>query len=151
VRDWAGLGGPLIHVPDPLGTSTLVDALAAALAPRFRVFSITPRVDAPYQVHVLDLEGALGQFGFERIVLVAEGLGSISALLLAAWYPLRVGALSLVDPVLNAPEGETLFARSLRDCPMVRPPVECPVVELAGRSPTLVGHLQQLLDNHPVP
>jgi pimeloyl-ACP methyl ester carboxylesterase len=99
----------------------------------------------------MDLHGVLAQFGFEQAVLAAEGLGCVVALLLAAWFPKRVSALALIDPRFDAPQDETLLARSLRDCPVVRPAMETRVVEVAGNSPTLVGVLEQLLINHPLP
>jgi len=91
----------------------------------------------------------LTQFGFEHIVLAAEGLSCASALLLAAWYPHRVGALALIDPDIGPPTGNSLAARSLRECPPdwdgLRQRLQCPVVEFAGDSPTLASEIERLL------
>ena len=142
------MGGPLVHLPDPTHGS-VIEVLAAALAPRFRVLSIHPRADRPFQVQVDDLEGVLTQFGFEHIVLAAEGLSCTSALLLAAWYPRRVAAMALIDPDLRPPTGDSLTARSLRECPpdwpRLRELARCTIVELAGDSPSLVSEIERLL------
>jgi pimeloyl-ACP methyl ester carboxylesterase len=137
VRDWPGRAGPLVHVPDPLFlTDSLVDGLAAALAPRYRVLSVSSRGDAPYQVDVVDLVGVLSQFGFRTPVLVGERLGCVAALVAAAWYPDRVAGLILVDPVHDPPRSETVAARVLRDCPpdwsRLHAAVRCPILESAG-------------------
>ncbi len=102
------------------------------LVPDYRVLSIAPRDESPYQVQAEHVEGVLAQFGFAAPVLVGESLGCAAALLVAAWFAERVGALILVDPVYQA-EGETLIARALRECPLdvrlVRQAVRCRVVE----------------------
>ena len=101
----------------------------------------------------------LQQFGFEHVLLAAEGLSCPSALLLAAWYPHRVGSLVLVDaappaetsapPAREAPPDESLLARSLRECPpawdVLRQSLRCPLVELAGDSPLLAAEIERLL------
>jgi pimeloyl-ACP methyl ester carboxylesterase len=135
VRDWPGLAGPLVHVPDPLAASTLIDAVAALVAPRWRVLSVTPRPGIPYQVSVVDLDGVLSQFGFANATVVAEGLGYVTSLLLAAWHPQWVGRLLLVEPSCEA-RGESIEARALRVCPPnwleLRAAVQCPVTEARG-------------------
>jgi pimeloyl-ACP methyl ester carboxylesterase len=138
-----------VHLPDPLRGSSLDALLAAALAPRFRVLSIRLRVDRGYQVHVDDVQDVLNQFGFQHSVLAAEGLSCASALVLAAWYPHRVGSLALIDRDIGSPAGDSLTARSLRECPPVwdalRKGLHCPVVEFAGESPTLPSEIERLL------
>src|SRR5262249_57202978 len=63
LRDWPGLSGPLVHVPDPLERSDeLVLALAASFAPAYRVLSLEPRATFGYQVDAADLLGALDLF-----------------------------------------------------------------------------------------
>jgi pimeloyl-ACP methyl ester carboxylesterase len=126
-----------VHVPDPLSSCFTVAAeLAAALAPRYRVLSVTPRGESPYQVDAVDLVGVLRQFGFVSPVLVGERLGCVVALLVGAWYPDRVAALILVDAAYTAPSAETIEARALRDCPpdwpRLRQAVRCPVLELSS-------------------
>lgn len=129
--------------------SSIVEVLAAALAPAFRVLSIRPRAERPYQVQVDDLEGVLNQFGFEHVVLAAEGLSCASALLAAAWYTHRVRTLVLIDAIREAPRDQPLLARSLRDCPpdwdQLRQALHCPVVEFAGESPALASEIERLL------
>ena len=114
----------------------MVDRLGAALAPRYRVLSVSSRGDAPYQVDVLDLVGVLSQFGFRTPVLVGERLGCVTALVAAAWYPDRVGGLILAHPVYDPPRSEGVAARALRDCPpdwsRLRAAVRCPILESAG-------------------
>jgi pimeloyl-ACP methyl ester carboxylesterase len=87
------------------------------VSPDYRVMSIAPRGDAPYQVQAADAAGVLAQFGFAAPTVVAEGYGCVAALLLAAWYPARLGALVLVDAMWAAPRGESVAARALRECP----------------------------------
>jgi pimeloyl-ACP methyl ester carboxylesterase len=142
VRDWPGPGGPVVHVPDPACDSELEQRIAT-LSPGTRVFSITPRSDQPYQVLVADLHGLLAQFGFLNIVLVAEGLSCASAVLLAAWYPEHVRALVLVGE--RQPDGDTLLARSLRDCPPVRQHLTCPVIHMPTTESGLREQVQKLL------
>ena len=133
MRDWPGFDGPLVHVPDPISESRLVEELAASIAPRLRVLSVSPRVGVPYQVSATDLLGVLRQFGFPTPVVLGEGLGCLVALILAAWYPTHVGALILLEPKYDPPPGESSEARALRDCPpdvaRLRARVQCPVIE----------------------
>jgi pimeloyl-ACP methyl ester carboxylesterase len=133
LRDWPGFAGPLVHLPDPLAPSSFIDALAALLAPKFRVVSLSLRDDAPCQVDVVDTMAVFDQFGFETPVLVGERAGCLAALLVAVWYPTRVGGLVLVDATYAPPSGESLAARALRDCPPnwadLRAAIRCPVCE----------------------
>ncbi len=157
VRDWPGLAGPLVHVPEPLSSASsassvdsvldglahvpdplsvahsVIDGLADALAPRYRVLSVSSRGDAPYQVDAGDLIGVLSQFGFRTPVLVGERLGCVTALVAAAWYPDRVAGLILANPVYDPPRSETVAARALRDCPpdwsRLRAALRCRVLE----------------------
>src|SRR5438874_361468 len=134
VRDWPGRAGPLVHVPDALvSADSVVERVAAALAPRYRVLSVAARGEAPYQVDVLDLIGVLSQFGFRTPVLLGERLGCVTALVAAAWYPDRVAGLILVDPAYDPPADEGVAARALRDCPpdwpSVRSALRCPVLD----------------------
>jgi pimeloyl-ACP methyl ester carboxylesterase len=136
LRDWPGLNGPLVHVPDPVSPDDqVVGALAARLAPRFRVLSLEPRAEFGYQVDTADLLGMLDQFGFEAAVLVGERLGGLTALLVAAWHPDYVGRLILIDPTCEAPPIECVAAHALRDCPpdwaSLQQAIRCPVLELA--------------------
>src|SRR5207245_9519776 len=86
----------LAHVLGPLPVAhSVIDGLADALAPRYRVLSVSSRGDAPYQVDAVDLIGVLSQFGFRTPVLLGERLGCVTALVAAAWYPDRVAGLIL--------------------------------------------------------
>jgi pimeloyl-ACP methyl ester carboxylesterase len=136
LRDWPGLAGPLVHLPDPFAASELIDALASRLAPRVRVLSLSPRVASTYQVDAADALGMVEQFGFESPVLLGERLGCVAALLLAAWYPGRVGGLILFDATDQPPPGDSVAARALRECPprsaALRQAVRCRVLEVDG-------------------
>jgi pimeloyl-ACP methyl ester carboxylesterase len=151
VRDWPGRGGPLVHVPDPLcAADSFIDAVAATLAPRYRVLSVAPRGASPYQVDATDLLGMLDQFGFLSPILVAERLGCVPALLVAAWHPRRVAGLVLVEPAYTPPPGDGVITRALKDCPpdwaALRRAVECPMLEVPGPSSeleALAGFLAQ--------
>ena len=140
VRDWPGRDGPLVHVPDPLAPSTFIEVVAAALAPDYRVLSITPREDAPYQVQATDVVGVLAQFGFAAPLILGQRLGCAAALLVAAWTPERVGALVLVDAVYQA-SGAALVVRSLRECPpdvaALRLAVRCRMLETTASLDTI--------------
>jgi len=123
-----------VHVPDPHSPREVVaDALAAQFAPEYRVLSIDPRHGQPYQIQAMDILATLDQFGFEQPILVGERLGCVAALLLAAWHPTRVERLVLIDATYVA-QGNSLEARSLRDCPpgwtTMRAAVHCPVLEV---------------------
>lgn len=149
LRDWPGLAGPLIHVPDPLSLEDdVAEALAAALAPRYRVLSVQPRGASPYQVDASDLLAVLDQFGFERPVIVAEALGGVPALLVAAWHPRRVAGLVLIDPTSDPPSADCLMARALRDCPpdviALRDALQCPKLDLS-RGSWLVSDIERFL------
>jgi pimeloyl-ACP methyl ester carboxylesterase len=134
MRDWPGLAGPVVHLPDPVSPEpSVVDDLAASLAPSYRVVSIAARSGVAYQVQAADVLGAIDQFGF-RPVLVGERLGCLVALLVAAWFPGRVAGLVLLDPPREEPGvSDSLLARSLRDCPAdwsrLRASVRCPMLE----------------------
>ncbi len=133
--EWPGLAGPLVHVPDPRSPDhTLVGQFAETLAPRYRVLSLTPRGDSAYQVDAADLLATLDQFGFATPVLLAEGLGCVAAVLLAAWHTGRVAGLVLVDPIYDPLFSDGLAARALQDCPpdwpALRRAIACPVLVL---------------------
>jgi pimeloyl-ACP methyl ester carboxylesterase len=154
VRDWPGLGVPLVHVPDPLSLrpSELVEGLAALLAPTYRVLSVAPRAAAPYQVAAADLEGVLSQFGFLQPVLIGEGLGCLTVVILAAWYPELVGRLILVGPTCAAPEDsleDGIEARALRECPPDWPAllesVRCEVLGMPADDPSLLARVEAFL------
>ena len=134
MRDWPGMSGPLVHVPDPLfPTDALVTNLAETVAPRYRVVTVAPRGSSPLQVDAVDLFGVLVQFGFTTPVLVGERLGCVTALLVSAWYPDRVAGLVLFEPIYAAPNIVSIAARALRDCPpdlaALRTAIRCPVLE----------------------
>jgi pimeloyl-ACP methyl ester carboxylesterase len=130
VRDWPGREGPLVHVPDALTRSSFIEGVAA-FTPGYRVLSVSPR-DAAYQVQAFDVVGVLAQFGFAAPIVVGEGLGCAAALLVAAWYPERVGGLVLLDARYQS-SGDSQLERSLRECPpdveVLRREVQCPVLE----------------------
>jgi pimeloyl-ACP methyl ester carboxylesterase len=132
LRDWPGISGPLVHVPDPRVHSDHIFAALAELAPDYRVLSLSPRGDAPYQIDATDLLGTLDQFGFKQPTLVGERLGCVAALLVTAWYPDRVARLILIDPTYDPPSSDGVADRALRDCPpdwpALRAAVKCPVL-----------------------
>jgi pimeloyl-ACP methyl ester carboxylesterase len=151
LRDWPGLDGPLVHVPDPVSTDERVfEALAESLAPKYRVLSLQPRGDHGYQVDAADLLGTLDQFGFADPVLVGERLGCVTALLVAAWHPGRVGRLVLVDSTCDPPETDGLVARALRDCPpdwpSLRKAVRCRVLTV-GWDSDAVARIEHFLQS----
>lgn len=135
MRDWPGLRGPLVHAPDPLVASPVVEDLAALIAPRYRVLSASPRPGTPYQVSAIDLLGVITQFGFEAPIVVGEGLGCITALVVAAWYPYAVGSLLFVNSVWGA-TGDSIETRALRECPpdvdALRRAVRCQLSEVTS-------------------
>jgi pimeloyl-ACP methyl ester carboxylesterase len=149
LRDWPGVAGPLVHVPDPVVASEVVEVIAAAMAPRYRVLSVSPRESVPYQVAAADLLGMLDQFGFSAPVLIGEGLGCLAALIVSAWYPTRVGGLVLVDTAWEPPPGDSVAARALRDCPpnlaALHGAVRCPVVEVPPASTSLAQDIEAFL------
>jgi len=136
LREWPGLDGPLIHLAEPTRSFALVETLANRLAPRCRVLSVASRPDVPYQAVVTDLVGVFDQFGFAAATVVGEGRACLAALLLAAWYPERVGRLALVDFGCEPSTSDELFARSVRECPpdlpVLRARVGCPVLETSS-------------------
>jgi pimeloyl-ACP methyl ester carboxylesterase len=95
----------------------------------------------------------MDQFGLYGCVIVAEGLGCATALLLAAWHPERVSALALIDGRFEL-GGSSLAARALRDCPpdwpRLRLELRCGVLELSGDQPDLGARVESLL-NGPLP
>jgi pimeloyl-ACP methyl ester carboxylesterase len=149
LRDWPGRRGPLVHLPDLFSNAaSAIDALADALAPRYRLLSLHPRGASPYQVDAIDALASLDQFGFERPILVGEGLGCLPALLLAAWHVGRLAGLVLIDAACEPPPVDSLAAAALRDCPpdwpALRTAVVCPVLELR-RAALAVGELETFL------
>ncbi len=149
LRDWPGQAGPLVHVPDPLSPAeSVVDDIAAALAPAYRVLSVRPRGGSPYQVDAADLLAAVDAFGFVKPVFVAERLGCVAALLVCAWRAKGVDGLVLIEPAYEPPPGNSLEARALRQCPpdwrALRAAVDCAVLVLA-RSSSVVRDLKEFL------
>jgi pimeloyl-ACP methyl ester carboxylesterase len=144
-RDWPGLGRTIVHSPDPLSGRSVIARLAA-LAPTYRVLSVIPRASVPFQVASLDLVGVLDQFGFVTPVLVGEGLGCVPVVLVAAWYPERMGGLVLVDATWEASSGDGVEAQALRDCPpdwaALRSRVNCGVLELRADDAALVPRVE---------
>ena len=154
--DWPGYAGPLVHLADPFAPDAdLVAKLAAALSPAYRVLSLAPRADCPYQVQVDDLRRVLLQFGFQHPVLVATGRGAVLIQLLAAWYPELVGGLVLIDPNVEPPAGETMAARALRDCPpdwtVLTARLSGPRLTLEATQPDLVAQLRAFLERGRIP
>ena len=139
-------------MPDPLAPSdALVGVLAASLAPRYRLLSVAPRGDVPYQVDAVDLLGVLRQFGFVAPVLLGERFGALTATLAAAWYPELVAGLVLVDARLDSPlPSDSIKARALRDCPPAWSRLEsaliCPLLELPAGALDLQA-VEAFLDN----
>jgi pimeloyl-ACP methyl ester carboxylesterase len=103
----------------------------------------------------MDLLGVLDQFGFLQLqpVLLGEGLGCLPVVLVAAWYPQRVGSLILVDPTLHS-VGDDVGAMSLRECPpdwpTLRARVACEVLELSD-DPSLLARLEKAFLAAPLP
>ena len=132
-------------MPDAFLESSAVGAIVAGLAPRYRVMSISPRRNVPYQVSAMDLMAMLDQFGLPSPILVGERAGCLTVLLVAAWYPGRVGGLVLVDPEFEPPPGETVEARALGDCPpdwpALRSAVTCPVCAVRGDAQSFVREI----------
>jgi pimeloyl-ACP methyl ester carboxylesterase len=91
----------------------------------------------------------LSQFGFASPVLVGEGLGCVPAMIVAAWYPDRVGRIILVAPAVEPPPGDDAGAWALRECPpdwtALRARVSCDVLEVAADDPSLVERVEALL------
>jgi pimeloyl-ACP methyl ester carboxylesterase len=154
VRDWPGLGAPLVHVPDSLAPSRLIDVLASQLTPRHRVLSVAARAGVPYQVEAFELLGVLQQFGFVRPVLIGERRGCLPVVLLAAWYPWCVGRVILVDPTCEPPTGESVEARALRVCPpdwpALRGLLTCHVLQLRIDDPAVASRVEAYFDT-PLP
>jgi pimeloyl-ACP methyl ester carboxylesterase len=142
LRDWPGIGGPLVHIPDPLAANAhTLERLTETLAWRYRVLSVRPRGASPYQVDAMDLLATLDQFGFVAPILIGERLGCVAALLVAAWHRGRVAGLVLIDPTYDPPASDSIEARALRDCPpdwpTLRKAVQCPVLVLRGNTPVM--------------
>jgi len=96
----------------------------------------------------MDLLGVLDQFGFLSPVVLGERRGCTSVMLVAAWYPERVGRVVLVDPTL-ASVGDDVRALSLRDCPpdwrALRARMACEVLELTDDA-SLLARVKTFLE-----
>lgn len=151
LRDWPGRGGPVVHVADPMGPlyDSVVGALAATLAPRYRVLSLQPRDLGTYQVDAADLLAMLDTFGFRAPVLVGERLGCVAAVLVAAWHAGRVAALVLVEPRYAAPATDDARSLALLQCPpdwsALLARVMCPVL-VVGSAESEVPRIGRFLD-----
>jgi pimeloyl-ACP methyl ester carboxylesterase len=145
VHDWPGADGALVCLPSVSGSGRTFDALAATLAPAWRVLALDPRgrgqSSTPqhgygFQVHAADTIALCDQLGLEHVVLLGVGFGALVCSLLAAWYPERVRALIIVRS--DEKTGESTDAvqqdlRAYRDSP---PDLEALCAEIA--CPTLV-------------
>jgi len=141
-----------VHIPDPFSPSSVLRAVAARLAPGYRVLSLSPRGGVPYQVSCLDLLATLDQFGFMEPVLVGERLGNVPALVLAAWYA-RARGLILVDPIDDAPPGDSIEARAVRDCPpdwaRLHDALRCPARVLRSDSDSVIHDIEAFVASLP--
>ena len=128
----------------------MVSRLAFWLTPRYRVVSVAPRGDSPYQVDAVDLVGVLRQFGFASPVLIGERRGCVVATVAAAWYPDRLAGLILVDAESDPPPGESIEARALRDCPpdwpRLRRAITCPLAEMSSSATSFAADVDAFLD-----
>lgn len=97
-REWPGYGRVVLHAPDAHGGASIVDGLAATLAPRYRVLSLAPRLNMPDAVRAQDLLSILSTLGCDGAVLVGEGNGCRAALLACTWQPALFAGLVLVEP-----------------------------------------------------
>jgi pimeloyl-ACP methyl ester carboxylesterase len=154
--DWPGYAGPLLHVADPFAPDPgLAGQLAAALSPAYRVLSIAPRADCPYQAQVDDLRRVLLQFGFESPILISAGFGVAIVVPLAAWYPELVGSLVLINPSYRPPDAESVAARALRDCPpdwtALTARLRGPTLTLDSTRPDLLAQLRTFLERGRIP
>jgi pimeloyl-ACP methyl ester carboxylesterase len=95
------------------------------------------------------------QFGFEQPVLVSSGHGAVLVQLLAAWFPALVSALVLIDPNHAPPEGETISARALRECPpdwtAITARLSCRRLTLHATQPDLLAQLRAFLERGRIP
>jgi pimeloyl-ACP methyl ester carboxylesterase len=153
LREWPGQRGPLVHVPDPRAPaeSSCIAALADGLAPQYRVLSLQPRGVGTYQVDAADLLAMLDAFGFRAPVLLAEGLGCVPAVLVAAWYARRIAGLVLVDPEYQTQRSEgDVRAYALTDCPpdwaALRARLSCPVLVVSAAE-RVVKQVGQFLES----
>jgi pimeloyl-ACP methyl ester carboxylesterase len=102
LSEWPGRRGPLVCLPDPLGSlADLSAALGGELAPDWRVIRPSWPPHVAYQTQATQTLWLLDTFGFEQPVLLGSGLGGGVALLVAAWYPTRIAGLVLVNPGLT--------------------------------------------------
>jgi pimeloyl-ACP methyl ester carboxylesterase len=163
VADWPGRAGPLVCLPSMAGIGHDFDALAARVAPAWRVLALNLRGRAGstgagnalgYQVHVADSVALLEQLGVDRAVVLGVGFGALVAALLTAWHPALVGGLVLVD----ADESAVVPAdvRVLRDAPprfdRVARAIRCPTLLLPiGADPvrTVPRWLELELESEP--
>jgi len=143
---------PVGDLTDPFAPSSLVERLAARLAPTHRVLSVTPREGVAYQVAAADFIGVLDQFGFASPILVGERVGCVPLVLVAAWYPERLGGVILVDPTSEPPaavHGSGPEAWSLRDCPpdlgALQARLTCKVLETSAQSADLMHTIEAFL------
>ncbi|MBV9359529.1 MAG: alpha/beta fold hydrolase [Chloroflexi bacterium] len=141
VADWPGRAGPVVCLPSMSGVGCDFDALAERIAPAWRVLALDLRgrggssaagSGMGYQVHVADSVALLEQLGVEQAVVLGVGFGALIAALLAAWHPVLVGRLALVEA-----DDSTAVARELRvlrDAPprfdRVARAIRCPTVLL---------------------
>jgi pimeloyl-ACP methyl ester carboxylesterase len=148
LSDWPGRRGPLVCLPDPLAASEPGLALAAELAPEWRILQVGRRPELPYAAQAVEAVALLDLFGFEQPVLLGERLAAAVALVVAAWYPSRLAGLVLVDAPrrVSAPTRQRLRVLAAQQ-PGVRawldaPPrwsslevqVSCPMLRVTLRS-----------------
>jgi pimeloyl-ACP methyl ester carboxylesterase len=100
-------------------------------------------------VWATDIVGILSQFGFTTPVVVGEGVGCVPVVVVAAWYPERLGRVLLVDPNAAPPDGDDAAAWSLRDCPpdwrALRARLTRGVLEVPADDPSLVARVEAAL------
>lgn len=105
-REWPGQRGPVLCLPHLTGHKGSFDALAARLAPAYRVIAVDLRgrgeSDKPaegygFAYHARDVLGLATALGLEAFALIGHSFGATAAVYLASVHPERVRAVVMLD------------------------------------------------------
>ncbi|MFI7534344.1 alpha/beta fold hydrolase [Streptosporangium sp. NPDC049376] len=150
--DFGGPGRPLLALHGHLSEGTSFAAVAAGLAPEWRVIAPDQRghgesdraADYSREGYLADILALLDHLGLDRVAVMGHSLGGINAYHLAARHPERVTALVNADaPVVLGIDGEPNPLAFLESLPYQAPTREALVEALGEAAPYFTKTLRE--------
>lgn len=150
--DHGGPGRPLLALHGLLSEGRTFAALAAALAPEWRVIAPDQRghgdsdraADYSRAGYVGDAVALLDHLGIDRAAVIGHSVGGLNAYQLAAWHPERVEALAVED--IGAVVGGPDRISPILAWPQTMPTKEGLIAALGAAAPLFADALRERPD-----